>query len=124
MNMFKKNGGFTLVELLVVIAILAILSGIAIPSYSGYISKAQEAGDTQIISAVNTAIQAATADNNATVSGATYSAGNITVTFANDTDGKAAANYAMFTEGNTFTFKYYTGVTVENGLVKGVKAAD
>ena len=28
MNMFKKNGGFTLVELIVVIAILAILAGI------------------------------------------------------------------------------------------------
>ena len=40
MNMFKKNGGFTLVELIVVIAILAILAGIAVPAYSGYISKA------------------------------------------------------------------------------------
>ena len=45
MNMFKKNGGFTLVELIVVIAILAILAGIAIPAYSGYIQKAEEHSD-------------------------------------------------------------------------------
>ena len=44
MNMFKSNGGFTLVELIVVIAILAILAGIAVPAYTGYIDKANEAG--------------------------------------------------------------------------------
>ena len=43
MNMFKKNGGFTLVELIVVIAILAILAGVAVPAYSGYIAKAKQA---------------------------------------------------------------------------------
>ena len=59
MNMFKKNGGFTLVELIVVIAILAILAGIAIPAYSGYITKAQAAGDNTVLSAVKTAVLAA-----------------------------------------------------------------
>ena len=59
MNMFKKNGGFTLVELIVVIAILAILAGVAIPAYSGYISKAQEAGDNAVLGAVKTAVLAA-----------------------------------------------------------------
>ena len=55
MNMFKKNGGFTLVELIVVIAILAILAGVAIPAYSGYINKANEASDMQMLGAVKTA---------------------------------------------------------------------
>lgn len=41
MNMFKSNGGFTLVELIVVIAILGLLAGIGIPTYSKYIEKAQ-----------------------------------------------------------------------------------
>ena len=55
MNMFKSNGGFTLVELIVVIAILAILAGIAVPAYSGYIKKANEAADYTQLDAVKTA---------------------------------------------------------------------
>ena len=55
MNMFKKNGGFTLVELIVVIAILAILAAVAIPAYSGYITKAQEANDYTALDSVKTA---------------------------------------------------------------------
>jgi len=63
MNMFKSNGGFTLVELIVVIAILAILAGIAVPAYSGYIDKANNA-QTQINqSAAERAIKAAFAMN-------------------------------------------------------------
>ena len=57
MNMFKKNGGFTLVELIVVIAILAILAGVAIPAYTGYIAKAQQSADMQVLSVINTAVQ-------------------------------------------------------------------
>ena len=65
MNMFKKNGGFTLVELIVVIAILAILAAVAIPAYSGYITKAQDTGDTTALASIKTAAQGALA----TVSG-------------------------------------------------------
>ena len=61
MNMFKKNGGFTLVELIVVIAILAILAGVAIPAYSGYITKAQDAKIVTELDAIQTAAQAANA---------------------------------------------------------------
>ena len=67
MNMFKKNGGFTLVELIVVIAILAILAGVAVPAYSGYIAKAQQASDLQTLSAVNTAVQGLAIGENVTV---------------------------------------------------------
>ena len=61
MNMFKKNGGFTLVELIVVIAILAILAGVAVPAYNGYITKAQETAVITELSAIHTAAQAANA---------------------------------------------------------------
>ena len=61
MNMFKKNGGFTLVELIVVIAILAILAGVAVPAYSGYITKAKDAAVITELDAIATAAQAANA---------------------------------------------------------------
>ncbi len=59
MNMFKKNGGFTLVELIVVIAILAILAGVAVPAYSGYITKAKDAAALTELDAIVTAATAA-----------------------------------------------------------------
>lgn len=53
----KANGGFTLVELIVVIAILAILAGIGVPAYSGYIRKANKAADQSTISDVKQALE-------------------------------------------------------------------
>ena len=41
------NKGFSLVELIVVIAIMAILVGVAVPVYTGYINKAEDAKVTQ-----------------------------------------------------------------------------
>ena len=61
MNMFKKNGGFTLVELIVVIAILAILAAVAIPAYSGYIGKANDTAVMAEMDAIKTAAMAANA---------------------------------------------------------------
>jgi len=59
MNMFKSNGGFTLVELIVVIAIIAILAGVAVPAYSGYIAKANEVEGKLDDAAVERAVIAA-----------------------------------------------------------------
>ena len=61
MNMFKKNGGFTLVELIVVIAILAILAAVAIPAYSGYIKNANDSAVKSELTAFSTSINAANA---------------------------------------------------------------
>ena len=49
-------GGFTLVELIVVIAILAILGGVAVPAYSGYVKKANMQADISLISDIEHAL--------------------------------------------------------------------
>ncbi len=59
----KWKAGFTLVELIVVIAILAILAGIAVPVYNGYIKKANQAADNQLLAAVNSAFATACFEN-------------------------------------------------------------
>ncbi|MBE6579704.1 MAG: prepilin-type N-terminal cleavage/methylation domain-containing protein [Ruminococcaceae bacterium] len=44
---FKKHQGFSLVELIVVIAIMAVLVGVAIPVYTGYIERSRDAASMQ-----------------------------------------------------------------------------
>lgn len=52
-----------MVELIVVIAILAILVGVAVPVYSGYIKKAQEAADAEYLANLSKSAQLFAAEN-------------------------------------------------------------
>lgn len=49
---YKDKEGFSLVELVVVIAVLAILSAVAIPTFTGVIRKARQAGAMAFVDAV------------------------------------------------------------------------
>lgn len=62
-NKLRGSAGFTLVELIVVIAIIGILAGIGTVGYGGYVKKANEAADQQLLGEVNTAFAAACIEN-------------------------------------------------------------
>ena len=63
----KNNSGFSLVELIVVIAIMAILAGVAVPTYSKYIAKANDATVNAQLDEVKTAAFAVVAEKGKTL---------------------------------------------------------
>ena len=124
MNMFKKNGGFTLVELIVVIAILAILAGIAIPAYSGYITEANKSSDDAQLVVVEQAIGAACALNGKTAAEATVTMSTAGVTAVAIGDDDITDDFESFYAGNTLNLKYYTSVAFTAGEFVTTPAAE
>ena len=82
----KSRAGFTLVELVVVIAVLAILAGVGSVAYKGYIDRANEAKTMEYLSAVKTAVDAATAERDTTVTTITVTKDGTVVVPTNGTD--------------------------------------
>lgn len=134
MNNLKSKAGFTLVELIVVIAILAILAGVGTAAYTGYIEKAKEAKDTQILSAINTALSAACTENG--VAPTTITSASVTITDnkvagitveLGDSDAENAkedlieGDFTTYFAGNTNTvLGYYTSFSFSAGNFSGV----
>ena len=72
-----KNKGFSLVELIIVIAIMAILAAAIAPALIRYIDKSRRSDDVAAAETINTAAQAALANEEAydEVQGAMYKSG-------------------------------------------------
>ena len=104
----RESKGFTLVELIVVIAILGILTAIAVPTYSGYVKKANTAADQTLLDSINSAFASACISNGVNVYEVTDSEAVIDV---DDTTGEWADTIFMTHDGIDLTndFKAYMG---------------
>ena len=61
-HLYKKEKGFTLVELMIVIIILAVLTGIAVPSYLALRNRARESATESEMKNIATALELYMAD--------------------------------------------------------------
>lgn len=127
MNRLKKfreklaeKAGFTLVELIVVIAILGILAAVAVPAYTGYITRAHEAADITQLDAIKTAAISAmategaptkivvTTNSNGAVTGVTVTVASKSSNLVNDEDfllyltGSSTGTISITMESDTY----------------------
>ena len=64
-RLYRKEKGFTLIELLIVIIILAVLAGIAIPSYLSITNRAKVSATQAEMAGIATALEMYNADTGA-----------------------------------------------------------
>lgn len=132
-NKLRDKAGFTLVELIVVIAIIGILAGIGTVGYSGYIKKANQAADEQLLGYINTSFAAACLENSvdaanvsdATLAYATQANGDTAITSIRSVAAPAGndikAAFDKYFNGNSGVLKYYEqgDIIFYNGVFTG-----
>lgn len=132
-NKLHGKAGFTLVELIVVIAILGILAGIGTVGYSGYVKKANQAADNQLLGYINTSFAAACLENSvdatsvsdATLAYATQANGDTAITSIRSVAAPAGndikAAFDKYFNGNSGVLKYYEqgDIIFYNGVFTG-----
>ena len=113
----KMTAGFTLVELIVVIAILGILAGVGTVGYSGYIKKANEAADQQLLGFVNQAFAAACIENGKDINDVT----SASIGLSDDKEVESISPYSdaffrYFAGNETTAFKVIESLVFDSGL--------
>jgi general secretion pathway protein G len=106
-KIFRSEKGFTLVELMIVIIILAVLTGIAVPSYMALRNRARESATESEMKNIATALELFQADNEKYPldtnypAGLTAAPGYMDTVPANDSWGTAYAYVSA--DGSTYT---------------------
>lgn len=92
----KNNKGFSLVELIVVIAIMAILAAVAIPTFAGFITKANQAADEGFANDVEYAVELALAAENVELE-------SVTVVMDNETKKVETVSYKLKNDNTVYS---------------------
>ena len=106
----RNNKGFSLVELIVVIAIMAILAAVAIPTFAGFINKANVAADEGFANDIEYAVELALAAKNVEID---------TITVVMDKNSKVVKTISYKLEGSNTEYKVM-GETITDPELKEI----